>query len=380
MEHATRRSATAGFTLLEMLITIFLLGVLAGMVSLVAVHSRAKARAMKCLSNQKSISRAMLGYYTDKGTFPLDGNGCALAEQLSDYLPWPESKRSMSLPEVWRCPNDRADALTNSYESYYVNRREAAGNSFFVLGCPRHEDAGHACINMNGLDDGYTAVAGRINANGATVAAEASPTERTIASGEMTFEDGSQVRVTEPGADFGVTAVSSFRHDDGRLYTIVRVNGTGKAEFSVTPGSKFEVVTPVAIIGVRGTTFSVDNQPAWTKVALHTGSLEVEDRHSSQVHNLEPGDTCEIGLEDTDEPLELKCISNHCWKVKNPNAFDVSFCWEILPNGYWGWNKVRADSSLTFYVSTFSKPQSSMHIWYSLPNLGDQYVSASVDD
>ena len=142
-----------GFTLIEMLVTLGIVGVVGGLAVSVGISARARARATQCLANQREISQAMVANYEDHGQFPADGPGCNLAMQLEDYIPWPENSRSVALPEVWRCPNDRSDALANSYEPYYVQRTELCDGRYFVLGCPRHDNVDRSCINVHGVSE-----------------------------------------------------------------------------------------------------------------------------------------------------------------------------------------------------------------------------------
>ncbi len=274
------------FTLIEVLITLVLLGVLAALTGGLYIKSRANARALRCLSNQQQISCALLSYYTDTARFPTDDPDTDLALQLEKYISWTAASRDISLPDVWRCPNDRSGPLSNSYQDYYVPRRQPTGPDYFLLGCPRHNDTGNAYINVHGISHLRRARSGRILVNGQAVNPEAPPEDRTINDGVLTFEDGSTATITSTAPEYGVTAVASFRNDDGAVYTIVRVSGHGHTNFSVTPGSRFEVITPVAIIGVRGTHFGVSMHSDYVRISLQYGQLEVWDRVTGKTHTL----------------------------------------------------------------------------------------------
>lgn len=407
-----------GFTLIEMLVTVAIVGVLGGLCTTAGLSARARARATQCLANQGEISKAMLAHYTDHAAFPVDGPDCNLALQLEDYIPWAENLRSGALPEVWRCPNDRADALTNSYEPYYVQRREPADGRYFVLGCPRHEDTDRSCVNIHGTSDVLLATAGAVDINGKTLTTDAPLEQRTAHDGTMKFEDGSTATLSPDSEDFGVSVVASFRNENGTLYTVVRVTGKGDTDFQVTHGSRFEVVTPVAIIGVRGTTFTVINEPAYTRVDLHTGKIvlwsdpgmpvaylsdagkevvgiasigddyyystsSTSSTSSASVSSsggmvLTPGDACEVGTpsdddDDESELLTLKSFKPNKWRIHNGNDFRVSFTW----NDYYGSASGRgiADTKNTFirtpqYLQTIC-------IRYTLPGKGPQVLIKS---
>ena len=368
------RSARA-FTLVEMLVTIFLLGMLTAMVSVMTLHSRAKARAVKCLTNQKRVSEALLAYYTDKGDFPADGANAGLAIQLAEYTSWPDHLHTVALPEIWRCPNDPSDRLSNSYEPYYVRRKSPTDQDCFLLGCPRHKDTEYAYLNLNGISTPTRLRAGLMQANGEVVENDGSIADRTIDSGNLRFEDGSSAAVVESTDKFGVTAVTSFRCEDGNLYTIVRVEGTGKARFSVNPGARFEVVTPVAIIGVRGTEFTVETQPGYAKIVLESGSVRIEDRTTGQKHELIGSGECEIGVP-ADEPVTLTATSNsYGWIMSNPNDEDIAVKWVHINAGTGeldlnnqGYATAKADADTYLYLT---KKFTVLRIYYTLPNTGD---------
>jgi hypothetical protein len=129
---------------------------------------------------------------------------------------------------------------------------------------------------------------GVVTANGVKVDQAASEDQRTIGSGAFHFEDGSTVSVASATGGYGVTVVQSFRLPDGSLYTVVRIKGDGEVDVSVTPGSTFEVVSPSAIIGVRGTEFTVrtSSNGDCTDVGVDDGAVVIENRTSKEVHLL----------------------------------------------------------------------------------------------
>jgi len=394
-----------GFTLVEMLVTLGIVGVVGGLALGVAMSARARARATSCLANQREISQAMVANYEDHGQFPTDGPGCNLAMQLEDYIPWPENSRGVALPDVWRCPNDRSDALTNSYEPYYVQRPELPDGRYFVLGCPRHENVDKGCINVHGASEIHLATAGEVRINDTTVTADAPLEERTARSGSMQFADGSTAQLTPESDDFGVSVVASFRQEDGTLYTVVRVSGKGDTDFKVTKGSRFEVVTPVAIIGVRGTQFTVRNETAYTRVDLHTGKVALWKHGdlpvyfyspgakandatlvSDSVLVLEPGEAGEVGTPDSGKVdnsgnLDLKWQKKDSkWKLKNPNDFDVFYSFVGYDDGgeveESGAGKVGAHNQVFISADDDTRV---LRVFYTLPGLGQQVVTAEAD-
>lgn len=303
------RTDGRAFTIVEMLITVALIGVIAAFVGSLYVHARAKSRAVRCLYNQQQVSQALIAFYTDKGRFPDDAPNTDLALQLNNYIPWPQKQHNVALPEVYLCPNDRRGRSFNSYQDFYVQRKEPAGGESFVMGCPRHNDAEESWVNLFGTGDSLRLRPGTITINNGPVSPEALAATRSTANGTIRFEDGSAVAATSADSTYNVTAVASFRLRDGRLYTVVRVTGKGTTNFSVTPGSSFEVITPSALIGVQGTQFTVTTDGGYTRLDLSNGTVRVWDRVRQQERVLRNSGTIETGT----APLPA-CIAcaQHC--------------------------------------------------------------------
>jgi general secretion pathway protein G len=74
-----------GFTLVELLIVIIIIGILAGMMMLAAGSATDKAEATKIVSNLRNIKAAAVMYYADAGTWPSAGNITA-GSSLDKYL------------------------------------------------------------------------------------------------------------------------------------------------------------------------------------------------------------------------------------------------------------------------------------------------------
>ena len=373
------RRRTRGFTLVEMLVTIAVIGILASLGFFYGMHARARGRAVTCLNNQRQISTALVGHYTDHGSFPTDGPDCNLAVALHDYIRWPESARTFAIPEVWRCPNDDSDKLVNSYQPFYVRRREVEDASHFVLGCPRHADAdGSEYINLEGIDSFSQLSGGYTTINGEEIALNSSSSERTATSGTIEFEDGSTATIEKSGSGYGLTVVASYRNNEGTLYTIVRVTGEGEADFDVTPGSHFEVVTPVAIIGVKGTRFTVESESKYARVSLDEGRIWLWDRMDGTLRELSEGDEYEAGTGSVTtayEMLELDFKRPGEWKVYNTNDFCVNFTW---------WDNNGESGSGLVCGNSWQKIYTHEDIWeetvtikYSLPDANDLTASQS---
>lgn len=84
----TRRSRATGFTLVELLVAIAIIGLLAALLFPVFAQSREKARASVCLSNEKQLSAATLQYGQDNDEmYPLQTdwpNGVGISTTGSD--------------------------------------------------------------------------------------------------------------------------------------------------------------------------------------------------------------------------------------------------------------------------------------------------------
>jgi prepilin-type N-terminal cleavage/methylation domain-containing protein len=378
--HRIRAERSRGFTLVEMLVTVCIVSVLAGIVLAATMHTRAQTRALTCQTNQKAIAEAMLAFYSDRGEFPPDGEGANLALALADYIPWEPSARDVALPEVWRCPNDRSGRRVNSYERFYVQRVRPVGSEYFVLGCPRHDDTDSSYINLRGIQDAGRAPAASVTVLSPSGAADLP--DLPIGAGALEFEDGSTARVKEAGTGHAMKALASFRNADGTLYTIVRLSGAGKAEFTVTPGSQFEVVTPVAIIGVRGTTFDVETRDGYAKITCTGGKVVVDDKLTGAIHELSAGDWVEIGATGVPtsqyDPLSLAHHTGTQWKITNPNAIDVACKWVHIDasTGAIDWTtsgSVYADPN-TDTVFDAGYDLAKIRIYYQLPDRDGEWL------
>ncbi|WP_300159304.1 type II secretion system major pseudopilin GspG [Solidesulfovibrio sp.] len=117
---ATRRSGAAGFTLIELMVVIVILGVLAGLVLPRIVDQPDKARVVKAKMQIESLSMALKQYKLDNGFYPTTEQGLrALKEKPSigrvpqnypakgyvDTVP----KDPWSRDYVYICPGEHGD-------------------------------------------------------------------------------------------------------------------------------------------------------------------------------------------------------------------------------------------------------------------------------
>ena len=288
-----------GFTVIELLVTIGIIAALSG----IGVVSVSKVRSAKnqtmCINNLRSISQGLQMYYNDYMAFPDDGypddgdDTYPLSTELANYI---HDK------STFICPEDNDTTSTGSYASYdpyYVARKGSYDSNELALGCPRHRGAKNSTSAFSTGSTEITSV-GTVLANGQEIPPDGTTAERkiTAVNDKLEFDDGSTVTVTNAsGGSYGCFLVQSVRLADGTLYSIVRVQDNGTIDVQVTSGSKFEVVTPSAIVGVRGTEFTVATNSNGTKVgyqtvvSLTTGIVVVTDRETGNVSTLKTGGT-----------------------------------------------------------------------------------------
>jgi len=253
----------AGFSLIELAVVGSIIAVLTGFVVGAAHNARGLASDVKCLSNLRQVSVALRLYMMAFHTLPNDNPRADLASDLDRFL---ETRAALTCPEDHETPG-------HSYDPFYVARREEK-SAQFVLGCPRHNGNQSALNLMSESNVQYFELAnvsfipnkglGNRDTRGGYAPVEmAEPNQsvrpgEAIGNGKLGFEDGSTLNVSGDGK---VVLVQSFRKSNGVLYTIVKIVAGTEAEVEVevdvTPGSQFEVITPAAIAGVRGTRFTV---------------------------------------------------------------------------------------------------------------------------
>lgn len=75
-----------GFTLVELLIVIIIIGILAGMMMLSTGGATAKAEATKILAEMRNIKAAAIMYYADNGEWPVTATKASLDKYLDQKL------------------------------------------------------------------------------------------------------------------------------------------------------------------------------------------------------------------------------------------------------------------------------------------------------
>jgi len=270
-----------GFSLIELTVVASIVAVLTGLVVGAAHNARGVAADTACLSNLRQVSVALRLYMMNHHLLPSDYPRADLQRDLGPFL---------QHPGVLACPLDHKTP-GRSYDPFYVARRDDDA-AYFVIGCPRH-DGNRAAINLLAessvqrfdladvlfVRDDPPDLDGNGSA-GPNTPDGARPVRPgdAVSAGQLRFEDGSRLTVFGDGK---VVLLQSFRKASGVLYTVVRIVAGSEAQVDVqvTPGSQFEVITPAAIAGVRGTKFTVqvieDPSESSTCVAVREGIVWV---------------------------------------------------------------------------------------------------------
>jgi type II secretory pathway pseudopilin PulG len=258
------RAARRAFTLVQLLITIGVVAILAAILLPAFARSRATARRAQCDMRLKAIALALDAYRQENHHYP---------EHLSEL-------RGVGLlndPDALRCPSDPRPVGEGSYDDYYVLRTAHDANDLPIVVCPFHEDDGY----------GAQAYKGRYTTQFATRPAQVvrarsvvvrRPGKQPIAAAPgMTLRGGDRLIADSSGAatirfadgstatlngDSDVTVLQSFLmgETNAPLYTLLK-QALGTVDYDVHSGSSFDVATPTATAGARGTTFTVTVHP-----------------------------------------------------------------------------------------------------------------------
>jgi len=256
------------FTLIEILIVIIIVGILASMS--VAFLFGDGGNQKVCSENLGTISSAIERYNKDHGEYPPDD--LAAGNWLINTL-YPAY---ISDQKTFKCPADTS-ASADSYTTFYVKRNSYSNMMAFSVGCPRH-DKGKTAINMFFQGQVMKRSLEPVTNNG-------SPLDQSVPAynlGTFSFSDGSTVNVTQGH----LMLLESFSLGNGKCYSLLRPsNEQVTAECIITPGSKFEIITPAAIAGVEGTEFKFvyDPNPAGPVVSIgvRDGAVEIANKNGN---------------------------------------------------------------------------------------------------
>jgi prepilin-type N-terminal cleavage/methylation domain-containing protein len=254
MKFGTRKRNREFFTLPEVLVVLVILLVLALVAVPIIRKTRVNAWLASCMHNLRTLATASGHYQIDYRQYPPQPfqNANRLPATMAEYI---ENREAFACPLDETPPEDVG--IIDSYSDFYVTRTSLADGDSLIAGCPRHVNQ---TIAVNVFKKGNATR----NQLGQLHHSQGENLDRIysgdiVGTGTTWFPDGSSMTIQTPGLEAEI--VESFRLDSGQTYTLIKVpanDAFGSLILDVIPGSKFEVITPAAIAGVRGTVFMVD--------------------------------------------------------------------------------------------------------------------------
>lgn len=254
-----------------------LVGVLAAMLIPAFSRASASARRQSCDVKLKSIALALDAFKSEHGNYP------AQLELL-------RSEGYLTDSDALVCPSDRRQNA--GYADFYTLRAPHDAGDAPVLVCPFHEEssgggnqarlgrfttqfATQPAVLTTGNDVKVTRQ-DKVLVGYAGMALRGGDELSTGAFGTalLTFADSSSARL-ESGTR--ITVLQSFvdGHSGAPLYTLIR-QFAGDATYTVNHGSRFDVATPAATAGARGTQFRIKvlgNRPEETQLYIIEGKV-----------------------------------------------------------------------------------------------------------
>jgi prepilin-type N-terminal cleavage/methylation domain-containing protein len=255
-----------GFTLIEVVIVIGILAVLGSLLLPALGTARDSGRNARCLANVRQIGLGLKSFQIEYRRYPSG----SLRSALRRYMPSEGDK-------VYLCPFDEEPELGDSYSDFYCPRwSRENGTGRYVVSCPRHGfGARRTTVVLFTLGEAGVKLQEPTEWNGYPIL----PGTAAVG-GVLRFADGS---TSVLAGTHRVEFLTSFDIGAGHSYSVLKVEDgvLGELDSTVTPGSKFEVVTPAAVAGVEGTSFEVltykqaAEQIQHARVTVSEGSVTV---------------------------------------------------------------------------------------------------------
>jgi len=298
-----------GFTLVQMLVSIGIVGMLAVLILPVFARSRAAARRSDCDTRLKAITLALDTFRQENGKYPAKLKELVTRKYLSDDA-------------TLRCPGDpRAvgdfdpnDAMPNgSYEEYYVTRAPKNAVGLPLLVCPFHEeDSGHGTqAYSNRTTQQFATQPAVLVATNATFIQRPGKESISAIAG-MKLRGGDRIRTASTGlatirfadgstcelqGNSDITVLQSFLEKNAAAVVYTLISQTkGDATYTVNHGSKFDVSTPTATAGALGTKFQITiGNDGVAEIKVLEGKVRIETRDKAALAQVADGVVSLVG-------------------------------------------------------------------------------------
>ena len=251
-----------GFTLAELLVTVGIISILAGLFTTGASWLRARAEEAEVVSRASHLDQALELYYIKHRKYP-GAYPAQLSVRLAPYLE-EDLGGSVDNPEAFVTPAYRAEGAEPLNRSYAPPSRATAPHRYVLAIQPKRAAArtavlfaGHIVELVETLPMQYGAVA-------------LAPAD-VVEGGVVTFSTGTTLSL---GASTMVRAVRSFKAEDGAVFHIVKLprHRPGFLRADVVGSDVVQVVTGAGTVCVRNGVADIDVIP----VALE-GSNDEDD-------------------------------------------------------------------------------------------------------
>lgn len=124
---ARKRSAASGFTLIELIVVIAIIGFLASVVFAVLADARLDARDKRRIEDLKQLERALHLYANDYQSFPRESDG-ANGDTATN-----QTFRTLLEPYLQGIPTDPSGIGNGTFFYYYDGAHTCGGRSYAVL-------------------------------------------------------------------------------------------------------------------------------------------------------------------------------------------------------------------------------------------------------